>query len=174
MTVYIGLGANLGERALALGWAEVALGERGVVVEAHSSLYESDPVGIPSKRPFLNAVIRVRSHLAPPDLLQKMLDVERLLGRRRDHPDGDRTCDLDLLLFGDLVYREPGLTVPHPRIRERRFVLLPLLELDPELQNPHTGVPYAPDDARLAGDPRQRCVVVAGPEDWGEVPNCRP
>jgi len=173
MTIYIGLGANRGQAALTFGWAEIALGERGVAVEARSSLYESAPVGIPSQRPFLNAVVRVRSSLSAADLLRTMLDVERILGRRRDHPDGDRTCDLDLLLFGDLVCREPGLTLPHPRIRERRFVLLPLLELDPGLCDPHTGAPYAPDAARLADDPRQRCVVVAGPEDWGAAPERR-
>jgi 2-amino-4-hydroxy-6-hydroxymethyldihydropteridine diphosphokinase len=171
MAIYLALGSNLGDRAATLDRAVHALAQRGISEEARSSLYETPPLGIPSRRPFLNAVVRVRSRLDMADLLRTMIDVERQLGRRRDHPDGDRTCDLDLLLVGDLVCREPALTLPHPRIRERRFVLLPLLELDPDLCDPHTGAPYSADAARLADDLRQRCVVVAGPGEWSAAPS---
>jgi 2-amino-4-hydroxy-6-hydroxymethyldihydropteridine diphosphokinase len=160
MAIYVGLGSNLGERADTLARALLALEERGVEVEARSSLYESTPVGVPSRNAFLNAVVRVTTALDPHSLLGALLEVERGLGRRRDHPDGDRTCDLDLLLVGGAVVRDAVLDLPHPRIRQRRFVLLPLLELDAALRDPRTGAAYSLDAARLADDPAQRCVVA--------------
>lgn len=167
MAIYVGLGSNLGDRAWFLGQALAALEARGVAVEARSSLYETAPLGIPSRQPFLNAVARVRFGGSPRELLELLRAVERLMGRRRDHPDGDRSCDLDLLRFGDQVLREPDLELPHPRLRLRRFVLEPLLQLDPGLRDPVDGTPYAEDAARLRGDPAQRCVAVAAPGEWG-------
>ena len=166
MAIFLGLGSNLGDRAETLHRALALLEEQGVTTEARSSLYETAPVGIPSQRPFLNAAASVCTAQSPTALLHTLRAVEAQLGRRRDHPEGDRTCDLDLLLYDDRVLAAEALTVPHPRLRERRFVLLPLLELDPALCDPITGARYADDAARVADDPAQRCVAVAGPDGW--------
>ena len=135
ITAYVGLGSNQGrtretiERALALLDEHESIRLCGV-----SSLRETEPVGYLDQPRFLNGSARLATELAPRELLGVLLDVERTLGRIREGPRyGPRTIDLDLLLYGDLTIDEPGLTVPHPRLHERRFVLEPLHELDPEL-----------------------------------------
>jgi len=105
-----------------------------------SSFRETDPVGYTDQRRFVNAVAEIETALGPRDLLRALLAVERALGRERTGQRfGPRTIDLDLLLYGDLVLDEPGLTVPHPRLHERRFALEPLAELDPEVEVPGRG-----------------------------------
>ena len=141
---YLGLGSNVGERAAHLGAAIELLGEHGVEVEAVSSVYETEPVGEILDQPdFLNAAIRIRTELEPEELLDvcKAIEVERgrMLGGSRHGP---RPLDIDLLLVGDLELRTERLTLPHPQLTTRRFVLEPLLELDPELA--------LPDGTRLA------------------------
>ena len=129
---YVGLGANLGEREGTIRAALAAL--PGVV--AVSTLRETEPVGVVDQPPFLNGAAALETELAPRELLDVLLAVERDLGRERREPEmrwGPRTIDLDLLLYGDETIDEPGLTVPHPRLHERRFALEPLLDLDPEL-----------------------------------------
>jgi len=137
-TGYLGLGSNVGDRAAHLRAAIEMLGEREVEVEAVSSGYETEPVGEVLDQPdFLNAAIRIRTELEPEALLDvcKQVEVER--GRQLDAPrHSSRPLDVDLLLFGDLELSTDRLTLPHPEVISRRFVLVPLLELDPELTLP--------------------------------------
>jgi len=139
--VYVGLGANLGEREATLRRAIELLGkDPDVDLAAVSSFRESDPVGYADQPRFLNGAIAVETELPPRALLQRLLAVERTLGRTRDGARfGPRTIDLDLLLYGEENVDEPGLTVPHPRLHERRFALEPLLELDPGVVVPGRG-----------------------------------
>jgi 2-amino-4-hydroxy-6-hydroxymethyldihydropteridine diphosphokinase len=141
MRAYIGIGANLGERAQTIRRALEALdAEDGVQVVSVSTLRETEPVGFLDQPPFLNGAAAVDTELPPLELLDRLLAVERRLGRERVGPRyGPRTIDLDLLLYGDEQVDEPGLTVPHPRLAERRFALEPLAELDPELVVPGRG-----------------------------------
>jgi len=138
---YVGLGANLGDREATMRAALERLARvDGVRVVAVSGFRETDPVGLLDQPRFLNAAATVETTLAPRELLDALLTVERSLGRTRDGARyGPRTIDLDLLLYGDAVVEEPGLTVPHPRLHERHFALEPLHELDPELVVPGRG-----------------------------------
>ena len=130
MTVaYVGLGANLGDREAAIRAAAAALPATRL-----STIRETEPWGYADQPPFLNAVAEVETNLSPRALLERLLEIERSLGRRRGGPRwGPRTIDLDLLLFGAQTIDEPGLIVPHPRLAERAFVLEPLAELAPSL-----------------------------------------
>jgi 2-amino-4-hydroxy-6-hydroxymethyldihydropteridine diphosphokinase len=132
---YVGLGSNLGDRETTIQAAIAAL--PGVV--AVSELRETDPVGVTEQPPFLNGAIALETELSPRDLLERLLAVERELGRERRERWGPRTIDLDLLLYGDETTDEPGLTVPHASLHERRFALEPLAELDPQLVVPGRG-----------------------------------
>jgi 2-amino-4-hydroxy-6-hydroxymethyldihydropteridine diphosphokinase len=138
---YIGLGANLGDRERTLRIALERLGlEPGIEVAAVSEFRETDPVGFEDQPRFVNAAAALRTTLSPRDLLDRLLAVERRLGRTRAGPRfGPRTVDLDLLVYGDTIVDEPGLTVPHPRLGERRFALEPLRDLDPSLVVPGRG-----------------------------------
>jgi 2-amino-4-hydroxy-6-hydroxymethyldihydropteridine diphosphokinase len=136
---YVGLGANLGERETTIRRAvELLAATPGIDLLAVSTLRETDPVGYADQPRFLNGVAAVETSLAPRALLERLLAVERELGRVRGEGPrfGPRTIDLDLLLHGDEVVDEPGLVVPHPRLGERRFVLEPLHDLDPGLTLP--------------------------------------
>jgi 2-amino-4-hydroxy-6-hydroxymethyldihydropteridine diphosphokinase len=132
---YVGLGANLGDREATIRAAVAEL--PGVV--AVSSLRETDPVGITEQARFLNGVAALETELTPRELLDVLLAVERRLGRERRQRWGPRTIDLDLLLYGNEVIDDDGLTVPHPRLQERRFVLEPLADLAPRLVVPGLG-----------------------------------
>jgi len=135
---YIGLGSNLGEREATLRRAlELLAAEPEIEVVAVSRLRETDPVGYADQPRFLNGAAALETDLEPRELLERLLAVERALGRERSGPRfGPRTVDLDLLVYSDRTVDEPGLTVPHPRLTERRFALEPLAELDPELTLP--------------------------------------
>ncbi len=140
VTAYVGLGSNLGERAENLRRAVAELGRRdGISVAAVSSFIETEPVGGPPQPPFINAAARLLTRLEPRALLEALLAVEDAFGRRREVRWGPRTLDLDLLLYGDRVIDEPGLTVPHPLMHERAFVLVPLGEIAPEATHPLLG-----------------------------------
>ena len=132
--VFIGLGANLGDREATIRAALDALaGEDGIEVVAVSRLRDTEPVGVGPQPRFLNGVAEIETSLSPRDLLDRLLATERRFGRTRvpgEH--GPRTLDLDLLLYGDETIDEPGLTVPHPRLHERAFVLEPLADLGVE------------------------------------------
>jgi len=135
----VGLGSNLGEREATLREALTRLSELDeVAVVAVSSFRETDPVGNADQPRFVNAAAELETSLAPRELLERLLEVERSLGRDRTREErwGPRTVDLDLLLYGDETVGEPGLEVPHPRLAERAFVLEPLVELDPALRLP--------------------------------------
>lgn len=137
-TGYLGLGSNVGDRESHLRAAIELLRGRGVEIDAISSAYETEPVGEVLDQPdFLNAAIRIRTELEPEDLLDacKAVEVER--GRALDAPrHSPRPLDVDLLLLGELEMSTERLTLPHPEVSSRRFVLAPLLELDPDLRLP--------------------------------------
>ncbi len=139
MRAYVGLGANLGDREETIRRAlDLLSAEPGIEVVAVSTLRETEPVGYVDQPAFLNGAVALETELSPRELLERLLSVERELGRvRGDGPRfGPRVIDLDLLLYGDEVVDDPGVTVPHPRLAERRFALEPLHELDPELSLP--------------------------------------
>jgi 2-amino-4-hydroxy-6-hydroxymethyldihydropteridine diphosphokinase len=145
MQAFIGIGANLGDREHTIREAVRLLGEEVVAV---SELRETEPWGFADQPPFLNGAMLLETDRPPRALLDRLLAVERELGRTRDGPRfGPRTIDLDLLLYGGLVVAEPGLEVPHPRLHERAFALEPLLDLDPAVEVPGHG----PVSALLAG-----------------------
>lgn len=159
---YLGLGSNVGRREEHLAAALKLLGERGIEVEAVSSTYETEPVGeVLDQADFLNAAIRVRTPLEPEALLDACKEVEVARGRQLDAPrHSPRPLDVDLLLLGDLELETDRLMLPHPEVTSRRFVLVPLLELDPELA--------LPDGTRLADSlaalgPRERVSWFAAP-----------
>ncbi|HYY08305.1 MAG TPA: 2-amino-4-hydroxy-6-hydroxymethyldihydropteridine diphosphokinase [Actinomycetota bacterium] len=140
-TAYLGLGSNLGDRLGNLQAAVDGLHEAdGVRVVASSRVWETAPVG-PPQPDYLNAVVRVETDLSPADLLGACRRVEEVLGRVRRERWGARTIDVDVLLFDARTVDEPDLVVPHPRLTERAFVVLPLLELDPD--------PILPDGRRV-------------------------
>jgi 2-amino-4-hydroxy-6-hydroxymethyldihydropteridine diphosphokinase len=142
---YIALGSNLGDRERHLDAATTALRAlRGIHGIELSRVYETDPVGPGEQRPYLNAVARVRTDLAPRALLDRLLAIERSEGRERGTVrNSPRTLDLDLLLYGECEIDEPGLVIPHPRIAQRPFVLEPLCDLAPDLVIPGAAAPVS-------------------------------
>jgi 2-amino-4-hydroxy-6-hydroxymethyldihydropteridine diphosphokinase len=137
---FVALGSNLdGPRAqVTRGMQEVGLLHATRVLE-RSSLYRTAPVGFADQPDFVNAVVMVETALAPLDLLAELLGIERRHGRVREFLNAPRTLDLDVLLYGDLVLRESGLALPHPRMHERAFVLMPLAEIAPDTLIPGKG-----------------------------------
>jgi 2-amino-4-hydroxy-6-hydroxymethyldihydropteridine diphosphokinase len=139
---FVGLGSNLGERDTTLRAAVGRLrGLPQTEVRAVSSFRDTEPVGYVDQPRFLNGAVELETGLSARDLMAALLEIERDLGRDRSSspPQGPRTLDLDLLLYGDATIDEAGLHVPHPRLHERRFVLEPLAELDPALVVPGRG-----------------------------------
>jgi 2-amino-4-hydroxy-6-hydroxymethyldihydropteridine diphosphokinase len=137
--VAVALGSNLGDRTALLTEATDRLSAllSGLQV---STYHDTAPVGVSHPQPnYLNAVVVGETALSVRDLLAALLDLERAMGRTRPHAAAARTIDLDLILFGTVVADEPGLTVPHPRFRQRRFVLAPLCEVAPEMVDPVSG-----------------------------------
>jgi len=135
-TVYLGLGSNLGDRAAHLRAAVAALRAGGVRIDGLSRIYESPPMGPIEQGPFLNAAVRGETDLSPHELLQLALAVEAAAGRVREVRWGPRTLDVDVLWYSGVQLDEPGLTVPHPGLAERAFVLRPLADLSPALVLP--------------------------------------
>ena len=135
--VYLGLGSNLGDRQSNLAEALQSL-RAHVRIERISPVYETEPVHVTDQPRFLNGAVALETELGPRELLERLLRIERELGRERGEGPrfGPRPIDLDLLLYGEEVVDEPGLNVPHPRLAERRFALEPLHELDPDLRLP--------------------------------------
>ena len=156
----IGLGANLNDPAAQVEYALAELDRLpGTRLLARSSLYASAPVGYVDQPDFINAVAQIETSLAPRTLLAALLDIEHRHGRERSFRNAPRTLDLDLLLYGDAHFHEEGLTLPHPRMHERGFVLLPLLEIAPDTVIPGHG--RAAD--RLAACADQNVVVLPPP-----------
>jgi 2-amino-4-hydroxy-6-hydroxymethyldihydropteridine diphosphokinase len=137
-TAYLALGSNLGDRELHLLRAVAEIGKiKGLRIRALSRFYDTDPVGPVPQQPFLNAAMKVETSLAPRELLAELQRIEtETFHRRRDMVWGPRTMDLDILFFGERTEADDILTVPHPRLQERRFVLVPLAEIAPELIHP--------------------------------------
>jgi 2-amino-4-hydroxy-6-hydroxymethyldihydropteridine diphosphokinase len=141
ITATIGLGANLNDPAAQVEYALAELDRLpGTRLLAHSSLYASAPVGYVDQPDFINAVAQVETTLAPRALLDALLDIEHRHGRERSFRNAPRTLDLDLLLYGNAHFHEEALTLPHPRMTERAFVLLPLLEIAPDTVIPGLGL----------------------------------
>lgn len=135
-TVYLSLGSNVGDRERALQEAIRLLHGAGLRILRVSQVYETEPQDTRAQPWFLNIVAEARTPLFPKQLLARIHGIERQLGRRRLARKGPRTIDIDMLLYGDFVINTPELTVPHPRMVERRFVLAPMAELAPELRHP--------------------------------------
>ena len=136
MTAYLSLGSNLGDRAENLRRAISQLNSLGSV-QAVSSIYETEPVEVEREQPwFLNCMVALETQLSPHQLLASILSLEQTMGRRRIEPKGPRTIDIDIVFFGNVVLDLPELTVPHPAMQQRRFVLEPLAEIAPDVQHP--------------------------------------
>ncbi len=159
--VYIGLGSNLGRRRLALGRALALISAQpGIRLLEVSRLYETAPEGASSSW-FLNAAAELETSLEPEELLFVLLETERSLGRDRNQAWPDRTLDLDLLLWQDLVYHTSTLELPHPRLHRRLFVLAPLCDLAADFVHPVLGLPLRQLAAHVAHQ-------MVRPVDWGE------
>lgn len=143
--VYLGLGTNLGDKAGNLTEAINKLSSGVGRIVRKSAFYASKPRGFESDNDFLNAVVSVETNLSPVALLAKTQEIERELGRTAKSVDGytDRIIDIDILLYGNLIVDEPTLKIPHPLITERDFVLIPLLEIAPDLVDPVSGLQYS-------------------------------
>jgi 2-amino-4-hydroxy-6-hydroxymethyldihydropteridine diphosphokinase len=136
VAVSLGLGSNLGDREAHLEGGLAALRARGLVVRRVSTVYETEPVGGPPQGPYLNLVAVGETALAPEELLQAALEAEAEAGRVRTVPGAPRTLDVDILFYGDAVRRSGAVLLPHPRLHERRFVLVPLAEVAPWWRHP--------------------------------------
>ncbi len=134
-TVYLALGSNLGDRLANLKQAIAALTPQ-MEVKAKSSVYETPPWGYEDQPKFLNQVIKAKTYLDPEPLLKHLKRLEVALGRQESFPNGPRLIDMDILFYDDLVLNSPALVIPHPRLHERGFVLLPLMEIAPDLIHP--------------------------------------
>ena len=133
--VYLSLGSNVGDRCGQMTAAIERLAKLGTI-SAVSSLYETEPVDVRHQPWFLNSVVLLETGLMPKQLLKAVLTIEQEMGRRRSQPKGPRLIDIDILLFGNSVVDTQGLTIPHPAMHERRFVLAPLAEIAPEVRHP--------------------------------------
>ena len=156
--VTLGLGANLGDRLETLQRAVDLPADEGVRTVASSRVWRTEPIGGPAGQPaYLNAVVRAETGLAADEVLAAANRVEAALGRTRDVRWGPRTIDIDVLLYDDDERNDPELTIPHPRLRERAFVVLPLLDIDPEPVLPDgtrvLDLPLDPDGAEPAEPP---------------------
>jgi 2-amino-4-hydroxy-6-hydroxymethyldihydropteridine diphosphokinase len=135
-TAYLSLGSNLGDREANLRGAIARLSELGSVSRV-SALYETEPVEVAGQQPwFLNCAAAVETELAPLEFLQRMLAIEQSMGRKRTEPKGPRTIDMDIIFLGNQVLDTKELSVPHPAMQHRRFVLAPLAEIAPEFMHP--------------------------------------
>ncbi len=135
--VFLGIGSNKGDKLKNIRNAISSLKEtQGIELLAISSLYCTSPVGPQGQDWFINGAISLKTGLSPWDLLERLMSIEEGLGRIRDRPWGPRTMDLDILFYGDLVIDQTGLTIPHPHLHKRAFVLVPLMELAPDLLHP--------------------------------------
>jgi 2-amino-4-hydroxy-6-hydroxymethyldihydropteridine diphosphokinase len=138
ITAYIGLGSNLGDRKQNLAQA-LKLMPKHLVIEQISCIYETEPVGYEQQPLFLNAVCRISTELSPQQLLGLAKEIEAKLGRMPGFPNAPRPIDIDILFYGDKVFSDKELTIPHPRLAERAFVLVPLAEIAPGLVHPENG-----------------------------------
>jgi len=134
--VYLSLGSNLGDRAANLYSAIRQLPDAKTAVSRVSSFYETEPVDFHEQPWFLNCAVQGRTDLGPQELLHSLQEIEKRMGSRKELAKGPRILDIDILLYGDLVLKQPQLQIPHPRMLERKFVLAPLAEIAPALRHP--------------------------------------
>jgi 2-amino-4-hydroxy-6-hydroxymethyldihydropteridine diphosphokinase len=134
-TVYLSLGSNVGDRAANLNDAIRRLQALGKILQV-SSLYETEPVEVTAQPWFLNCAVELDTEQTPQQLMTVILEIERKMGRKRTQEKGPRSIDIDILLFGDSTVEAKGLTIPHPALPERRFVLEPLAEIAPGVRHP--------------------------------------
>ena len=132
-TVYLALGSNLGDRHQNITTALNEIKELGIRLIKQSSFIETKPVGGPPQGDFLNGVIKINTDISPSELLKKLQTIEKKMGRVKTVVDGPRTIDIDILLYDSLKIKSPELTIPHPRMFERDFVMRPLHEIDPTI-----------------------------------------
>ncbi|MFQ6033546.1 MAG: 2-amino-4-hydroxy-6-hydroxymethyldihydropteridine diphosphokinase [Candidatus Bipolaricaulia bacterium] len=157
MRAFIGLGSNVGRRRAHITRAiELLKGTPMIEVLRQASWYETEPVGMEEQRWFINTAVEVETELAPEELLRRLKEIEKKIGRRERGRFGPREIDLDLLLYEDLALEEDGLVLPHPELHRRRFVLEPLCELAPELVHPRLGRPLQ----ELLGDLDEQWRVI--------------
>ncbi len=160
--VYLALGSNVGDREANLRTAIRKLHRRDLRVSRISSVYETAAVYYLDQPDFLNCVVEADTEIFPMRLLLRVSNIERSMGRKRLVPKGPRNIDIDILLHGSSIVETPQLQIPHPRMRERRFVLEPLAELAPDLRHP---VEQRTIREMLADAPKQRILKVAAPID---------
>ncbi len=175
-TVFIGFGSNVGNR---VDFCDRAITLLSLLprsqVSGISLLYESEPVydhAQPGEGWFLNGVVRLETELPPQSLLEVLQEIERALGRQDEDRAGPRTIDLDILFFGHHVINEPALTVPHPRLHHRRFVLMPLSELDPLWEHPVLHKSVSELLAEVPDRPEVRLLVPQPSTRYGSRPHC--
>lgn len=175
-TAFIGFGSNLGNR---LDFCDRAVTLLGLLphsrLDAVSSLYETEPIddgAAPGPEWFLNGVVQIATDITPQSLLEVCREIERSLGRDPDDRKGPRTLDLDLLLYDDLISTDPTLTIPHPRLHLRRFVLTPLVELDPERGHPLLGQSVRELLSQLRDPSVVRRLSPQPHSRYGSRPNC--
>jgi 2-amino-4-hydroxy-6-hydroxymethyldihydropteridine diphosphokinase len=153
-TVYLGLGSNLGDRLGHLVAGLAGMQAAGLEVQALSSVWATEPVGGPPQPAYLNAAAGLRTRLGVREVLAALQAAEVAAGRRRTEPNAPRPLDLDILIFGNTIIDGPDLVIPHPRLAERRFVLVPLAEIAPEVLHPTAGCTIRTLLARC-GDPHR-------------------
>jgi 2-amino-4-hydroxy-6-hydroxymethyldihydropteridine diphosphokinase len=160
--VYLGLGSNLGDRRLQISHAVSFLEKNGVSIVRRSSLYETEPVDFEQQPLFMNAVVGVKTDLPALELLYLCKEAEHRGERKRTFRFGPRTIDIDVLLYKGIVFRSAQLLIPHPRMHERRFVLVPLVEIAPGISSPGEGTLYA--DILAGLDERKKVTKLKGKE----------
>jgi 2-amino-4-hydroxy-6-hydroxymethyldihydropteridine diphosphokinase len=174
VALVLALGSNLGDRLANLRFALRELQGAGIRLDAFSSVFETPAIGSFGQPPFLNMVASASTDLPPHGVLSIFHAVERRAGRTREFPNAPRTLDLDLLFLDGMIVRESGLRVPHPRWKERSFVVLPLVEIAPGLRDPETGLkvhevarlwPMEPREIRMAVGPEAFETVL---KEWTE------
>ncbi|MCS6928209.1 MAG: 2-amino-4-hydroxy-6-hydroxymethyldihydropteridine diphosphokinase [Saprospiraceae bacterium] len=136
INVYLALGSNVGDRAKYLTESQSLIQRYIGKIVRRSHIYETEPWGNPKQAPFLNCVVMVNTTLSPREVLDAIGKIERQLGRQRQEKWGPRTIDIDILFYGRRVIRDKGLEIPHPELHKRAFVLVPMLELAPDLEHP--------------------------------------
>ncbi len=162
VTAYLSIGSNIGDRLENLRQACRRLESSGLRLRAISSVYETEPVDVLEQDWFLNCAVAIETSLSPLALLDKIHEIERDLGRRREIPKGPRTIDIDILLYGDATLRSESLTLPHPGMLARRFVLEPLREIAPALRVPPANKSVSDLYRELQDPAAVRCFGLLG------------
>ena len=156
--VFIGIGTNIGGRYGNIAKA-IELISKIAIIDRISSIYETEPEGYKDQPYFLNSVIKIKTNLEPEALLACLQNIEKEMGRKPSFKDAPRVIDLDILIYGDVVLNKPDLQIPHPRLHERSFVLVPLVEIAPELEHPilHNNIIQLIQNLDSPGQVEKRC-----------------